>query len=99
VMVFEMGKRLESTRHSRPPLKRACGDCSSNSYLCVCGGSFTPWSGVTGFSGGNAPRAKYTSFVGNPSKADSGSPKFFARSAFGVWPSQSVMLKVPNSEK
>ena len=52
-----------------------------------------------GFSGGTGPRAKYTSSFGNPSKADSGRPKFFARSALGVWPIQSVMLKVPNSEK
>ena len=31
--------------------------------------------------------------------AAAGSPKFFASSSFGAWPSQSVMLKVPNSEK
>ena len=45
------------------------------------------------------PRAKYTSFSGNPSKVDSGTPKFFASSGLGVWPIQSVMLNVPNSEK
>jgi hypothetical protein len=45
------------------------------------------------------PLAKYTSAFGNPSKVDAGRPKFFANSLFGAWPSQSVMLKVPNSEK
>ena len=29
----------------------------------------------------------------------SGTPKFLARRVFGAWPIQSVMLKVPNSEK
>ena len=50
-------------------------------------------------AGGSAPLAKYTSSFGNPSKVDSGRPKFFASSGLGVWPIQSVMLKVPNSEK
>ena len=58
-----------------------------------------PGAGSTASAGGTAPRAKYTSSFGNPSKADSGRPKFFARSGFGVWPIQSVMLNVPNSEK
>src|SRR5262249_6684947 len=44
-------------------------------------------------------RPKYTSFLGNPSRADSWTPKFFASSDLGVRPTQSVMLKVPNSEK
>ena len=67
--------------------------------MCVCGGSFRPASGTAAGSGGSAPRAKYTSFFGNPSKVDSGTPKFFARSGLGVWPIQSLMLNVPNSEK
>ena len=75
------------------------GAWARSRHLWVCGGSFCPWSGVAGFSGGSDPRAKYTSFFGNPSKVDSGTPKFFARSGLGVWPIQSLMLNVPNSEK
>ena len=54
---------------------------------------------VYALSGGILPRAKYTSSFGNESKADSGRPKFFASSGFGVCPIQSVIEKVPNSEK
>ena len=67
--------------------------------MCVSDPGCGPASGAAAFSGGGAPWAKYTSSFGNPSKVDSGRPKFFASSAFGVWPIQSVMLKVPNSEK
>ena len=65
----------------------------------VSGGSFQPCSGTDGSTGGSAPRAKYTSSFGNVANAASGRPKFFASSAGGVCPTQSVMLKVPNSEK
>src|SRR5262249_52410575 len=98
-MVLEMGCLVESTSHSLPPRLFTLGGLARRRYLCVSGESFHPLSGVAGFSGGRAPRAKYASSVGNPSKVDSGRPKFFASSAFGVWPIQSVMLKVPNSEK
>ena len=67
--------------------------------MCVSGGRFHPASGLACFWGGGAPWAKYTSSFGKPSKTDSGRPKFFANSALGVWPIQSLMLKVPNSEK
>jgi hypothetical protein len=67
--------------------------------LCVIGPGCFPASGAAAFAGGCSPRAKYTSFVGKPSKVDAGTPKFFARSALGVWPIQSLMLNVPNSEK
>src|SRR6185369_16029051 len=100
VTVLEIGKRLESTRHSRPPSKVAIGGCASRRYLCVCGGGgFSPCSGTLCFSGGILPRAKYTSSFGNESNADSGKPKFFASSGFGACPIQSVIEKVPNSEK
>jgi len=35
----------------------------------------------------------------NRLNADSGNPKFFSNTDLGAWPIQSVMLKVPNSEK
>ena len=37
--------------------------------------------------------------IENESNVAAGTPKFFANSGFGAWPIQSVMLKVPNSEK
>jgi hypothetical protein len=40
-----------------------------------------------------------TSFFGKLSKTEAGRPKFFVSRCFGAWPIQSVMLKVPNSEK
>ena len=36
---------------------------------------------------------------GELAKVAAGRPKFLASSRGGAWPSQSVMLKVPNSEK
>jgi hypothetical protein len=63
------------------------------------GGSCLPAGGVAAGSGGMTPVAKYTSPFGKLSKVDAGTPKFFASSSFGVWPTQSLMLKVPNSEK
>src|SRR5439155_23672003 len=99
VMVFEIGNFLESTTHSRPPLLLMRGSSARRRYLCVSDPGRGPARGVAACAGGRAPRAKYTSFVGIPSKNDSGTPKFFAKSAFGVWPIQSVMLNVPNSEK
>src|ERR1700722_18390340 len=98
-MVLEMGNLVESTSHSRPPLLLTRGSLASSCHLCVNGGRFGPASGAAAFSGGTLPLAKYTSLFGNPSKVDSGRPKFLASSALGVWPIQSVMLKVPNSEK
>src|SRR6516225_2923295 len=95
VIVFEIGKRLESTRHSRPPGNVACGGCASRRYLCVSGGSFYPCNGTDGSAGGSLPRAKYTSPCGNVANADSGRPKFFASSDFGACPTQSVIEKVP----
>src|SRR5436305_10734219 len=99
VMVLEIGNLVESTSHSRPPLLLTRGGLARSRYLCVSGGSFHPLRGAAGLAGGSAPLAKYTSFFGNPSKVDSGRPKFLAMSALGVWPIQSVMLNVPNSEK
>ena len=32
-------------------------------------------------------------------KVEAGRPKFLASSGAGVWPTQSLMLNVPNSEK
>src|SRR5262249_33442293 len=98
-MVLEMGNRVESTSHSLPPRLFTLGGLARRRYLCVSGGSFHPPSGVVGLWGGRVPRAKYTSSVGNPLKVAAGRPKFFARSGRGVWPIQSVMLNVPNSEK
>ncbi len=37
--------------------------------------------------------------MGNLAKVEAGTPKFLARTAGGVWLSQSPALKVPNSEK
>src|SRR5262245_42204573 len=98
-MVLEIGNFLESTTHSRPPLLLTRGASARSRYLCVSDPGCGPASGGAAFSGGGAPRAKYTSSLGNPSKVDSGRPKFFASSAFGVWPIQSLTLNVPNSEK
>ncbi len=41
----------------------------------------------------------YSSFLGNLAKADAGRPSAFESTSGGVCPSQSVLLKVPNSEK
>src|SRR4029078_9799932 len=99
VTVVEIGKVFQSPVHSRPPAKVRCGGCFIISYLCVRAGFFQPCNGTLGCSGGIARRQKYTSSFGKPSRANSGTPKFLANSALGVWPSQSVMLNVPNSEK
>ena len=100
MIVLEIGNRLESTRHSRPPLLDRDAAAGRGVDTCASAAAASaPASGSAGFSGGTAPRAKYTSSFGNPSKVDSGRPKFFASSGLGVWPIQSVMLNVPNSEK
>src|SRR3954470_5326043 len=98
-MVLEIGNLLESTTHSRPPLLLTRGGSARSRYLCVSGPKCGPASGGAAFSGGSAPLAKYTSFFGNPAKVEAGKPKFFASIGAGVWPTQSLMLKVPNSEK
>src|SRR5262249_8700059 len=95
VMVLEIGNFLESTTHNLPPLRLARGSAARGRYLCVRGPGCFPASGEAAFAGGTAPRAKYTSSFGNPSKVDSGRPKFLASSGPGVWPIQSVMLNVP----
>src|SRR5207244_1580799 len=99
VMVLEIGKVVESTSHSLPPWLFTLGGLDRSGDLGVRGGGVHPASGAAGFWGGSAPLAKYTSSLGKPSKVDSGRPKFFASSALGVWPIQSLMLNVPNSEK
>src|SRR5262245_36083282 len=99
VTVLEIGNLVESTSHSLLPLLLTLGGLARSRYLCVSGGDVHPPSGSAAFAGGIAPWAKYTSFLGKPSKVDSGSPKFFASSALGVCPIQSVTLNVPNSEK
>ena len=45
------------------------------------------------------PGAAIEMFLGSTTPADYASAQVFATSAFGVTPSQSVMLNVPNSEK
>src|SRR5262249_34522716 len=99
VMVFEMGNFVESTIHNLPPLLLTIGSWASTCHLCVRRDRDVPPSVPAGLAGGISPLAKYTSFLGKPSKVDSGRPKFLASRALGVWPIQSVMLKVPNSEK
>src|SRR5262245_16368935 len=99
VMVFEIGNFDESTSHSLPPLASTIGSFFSNCHLGVSGERFSPPIGLAGLLGGSAPLAKYASVLGNPSKVLSGTPKFFASRGLGVCPIQSVMLKVPNSEK
>jgi hypothetical protein len=37
--------------------------------------------------------------LGNAAKRSAGTPKFLASTSGGVWPSQSVIENVPNSEK
>src|SRR5262249_34182472 len=100
VTVVEIGNRVESTRHSRPPLNTAYGATASIRNLCVSGGETRGPCKLSGISsGGIVPRAKYTSSLGNSLNDDSGRLKFFASSAFGACPIQSVILNVPNSEK
>src|SRR5262245_55186160 len=99
VMVVEIGNCEPSARHSLPPSNTSRGLCDSSEYLCDSGGSFQPCSGGAGVSGGILPLAKYTSDFGKLAKAETGRPKFFASNRGGACPSQSVMLKVPNSEK
>src|SRR5262249_37369843 len=83
-----------------PPLWIECGSCASIRNLCVSGGDFIGPCRLGGVeAGATGPRAKYTSSVGKPSKADSGRPKFFESRDLDVWPIQSLMLKVANSEK
>ena len=98
-MVLEIGNLLESITHSRPPLLLMRGASARRRYLCVLGPWCGPASGAAAFFGGRAPLAKYTSFFGKPAKVEAGRPKFFASSGAGVWPIQSLMLNVPNSEK
>ena len=44
-------------------------------------------------------KEKYASSFRRPINISSDMPRFFASKSAGAWPSQSVMLKVPNSEK
>jgi hypothetical protein len=37
--------------------------------------------------------------LGKFAKVDAGTPKYFAKTSDGMCPTQSLMLKVPNSEK
>jgi hypothetical protein len=99
LIVVAMGKSLTSTRHSRPPWNSRRGGCDIREYRCDNAGGRYPCNGVAAVSGGRGPSAKYTSFAGKSSNVASGTPKFFARRARGVWPIQSLMLNVPNSEK
>src|SRR6516164_11313734 len=68
VIVLERGNLLESTIHNFPPLLLTRGSSARRRYLCVCSGGLRPASGTAGCSGGFVPCAKYTSFLGNPSK-------------------------------
>ena len=77
VTVLEIGNLVESTIHSRPPLLSIRGGSEKSRYLCVIGPGCFPASGAAAFAGGCSPRAKYTSFVGKPSKVDAGTPNYY----------------------
>ena len=59
MIVLEIGNGVESTRHSRPPLKIACGGLLEELHTCAsAAAASSPGAASAGFSGGTAPRAK-----------------------------------------
>ena len=81
-----------------PPFMRI-GSWASIRWLKVLGTGPAPATRSAASGPGTGAWKIQRSFCGMRSKALSGTPKFLARTSFGVWASQSLSRKVSSSEK
>ena len=101
MIVFEIGNAVGVDAATRG---RPCGSsaaaAASIRYLCVCGGSFAALQRRRRLLGRHGAAGEVDLLLGEACRTPTRAGRSSSPGApWGVWPIQSVMLNVPNSEK